>query len=93
MARTNTGSLITTSTGSGKFVLLEMPNCTLKRVYYNSTHELLKTAIERCLVNTGVNWNCYHVCVNHTGEVVDVNTPVSNFTTTTLSFYNTPMFQ
>ena len=33
-------------------VLLEMPNCTLKRAYY-SGHESVRNCVERVLVNTG----------------------------------------
>ena len=33
-------------------VLLEMPNCTLRRAYYNG-QESVKSCVERALVNTG----------------------------------------
>ncbi|XP_063682487.1 regulator of G-protein signaling 12-like isoform X2 [Bolinopsis microptera] len=73
-------------------VLLEMPNCTLRRAYYNG-QESVKSCVERALVNTGVNLNCYHICMKKTGEVIDIQRPVNQFSNMTLSFLNTPTFQ
>ncbi|KAL5263653.1 hypothetical protein ACHWQZ_G008876 [Mnemiopsis leidyi] len=78
--------------GNKHQVLLEMPNCTLRRAYY-SGQESVKSCVERALVNTGVNLNCYHICMKKTGEVIDIQRPINQFANMTLSFLNTPTFQ